>query len=79
MHIVKEQGEGEGESGGGELQPEGPVCAACGAAWEGKYHMHRDGFNEGPMVPICNACAAPPPDGPTVDELWDMILDRLVW
>lgn len=32
-------------------------CVLCRGPSEGKYTIHRDGFGEGPDVPLCVACA----------------------
>ena len=57
------------------------TCAACGDAAsvgtdrEPLYTIHRDGFGEGPEVPLCAECGADElPDCPT---LWAMIAGRL--
>jgi hypothetical protein len=52
------------------------TCAACGAAIEGKvrHAIHRDGFGEGPEVPLCEPCGAHPT--PTCEELWRRIAER---
>ena len=52
-------------------------CSACGKPAEGHYSVHRDGFDEGPEVPICDACAAPMEEGgPTLAEIWAAIRVR---
>ena len=34
-----------------------PLCAYCGASAKGSaYGIHRDGFGEGPEVPLCDTC-----------------------
>lgn len=49
-------------------------CAACGRNAEGEHSIHRDGFDDGPEVPICNACGSG--EAPTCDELWERISER---
>jgi hypothetical protein len=46
-------------------------CAYCGSAADGAYSIHRDGFCEGPEVPLCNACGAT--ESPTLREIWSRI------
>jgi len=48
-------------------------CAACGAGIKGEPggRIHRDGFCEGPEVPLCHDCGAY--ETPTCPELWGMI------
>lgn len=42
-------------------------CAFCEQPAQGNYSIHRDGFGEGPEVPLCNACGGKPePDEPTI-------------
>ena len=51
-------------------------CAACGRgiAEEAKYGTHRDGFAEGPEVPLCEFCG----EGtqPTLEQIWEAIAFR---
>jgi hypothetical protein len=56
------------------------ICAACGDTasvgpdGEPLYTIHRDGFGEGPDVPLCAECGADElPDCPTI---WAMIAER---
>jgi hypothetical protein len=49
-------------------------CAACGEAALGTYSIHRDGFGQGPEVPLCEACGAQ--ELPTCEMLWLMIATR---
>lgn len=53
-----------------------PGCAACGKPlpWGIKFTIHRDGFGEGPEVPLCRACGEH--ETPTCEELWDRIAER---
>ena len=50
------------------------TCAACGNRAQGNYAIHRDGFGEGPEVPLCDGCGSEPT--PTCEELWHMIAAR---
>lgn len=50
------------------------TCAACGCEDEGNYSIHRDGFCEGPEVPLCDECGGDVI--PTCQEIWDMIAER---
>lgn len=47
------------------------VCAACARPAQGEFAIHRDGFGEGPEVPLCNDCGGP--GSPTCEELWERI------
>lgn len=49
-------------------------CAACGKPAEGNYGIHRDGFAEGPEVPLCDECGSQPE--PTEAEIWERIAAR---
>lgn len=53
------------------------VCAACGEIIHGKveWSIHRDGFGEGPEVPLCRVCGSDVT--PTCEELWAAIRDRV--
>lgn len=46
-------------------------CAYCGDRAEGKYNIHRDGFCQGPEVPLCNGCGGA--EKPTEREIWSRI------
>lgn len=46
-------------------------CAYCGGPAEGNYGIHRDGFCEGPEVPLCDAHGSKPE--PTTAEIWARI------
>lgn len=50
------------------------TCAACGNVAEGNYAIHRDGFSDGPEVPLCDACGSE--EEPTCEELWAAIAAR---
>ena len=50
-------------------------CAACGRSSEGHYSIHRDRFEAGPEVPLCNGCGSKPT--PTCEQLWAAIAKRL--
>ena len=51
----------------------GGRCVYCGAPAEGNYSIHRDGFCEGPEVPLCDACGAH--ETPTLAEIWARIAE----
>ena len=48
-------------------------CAYCKKPISGEvqYSIHRDGFDDGPEVPLCEACGAHPT--PTCSEIWKRI------
>jgi len=50
------------------------ICAACGQVAEGNYSIHRDGFEEGPEVSLCDACGGS--ETPTLPEVWAQIKAR---
>lgn len=50
------------------------ICAACGKPAEGHFAIHRDGFGEGPEVPLCDACGRE--NGPSCEALWEAIAAR---
>jgi hypothetical protein len=53
----------------------GLPCAWCGGPSEGEHSIHRDGFCEGPEVPLCNEHGSMPI--PTCEQIWQKIaLDR---
>jgi len=45
-----------------------PLCAHCWKPAEGNYSIHRDGFGEGPEVPLCDACGGE--ETPTCEDIW---------
>ena len=47
------------------------LCVYCGKAAEGNFSIHRDGFDVGPEVPLCDACGQD--ETPTLDEIWARI------
>lgn len=47
------------------------ACSYCEGAAEGNYTIHRDGFGEGPEVPLCDACGSRPE--PTCEAIWERI------
>lgn len=49
----------------------GKPCAYCGQPSEGFNSVHRDGFDEGPEVPLCIACGAY--ESPDLNEIWAKI------
>lgn len=46
-------------------------CVYCGKYCKGEpeYSIHRDGFGEGPEVPLCDGCGEAP--HPTCEMIWD--------
>lgn len=46
-------------------------CAYCGRPAEGNFSVHRDGFDLGPEVDLCDACGDA--KGPTLDVIWGCI------
>jgi hypothetical protein len=49
------------------------TCAYCGT-WTGhdpEYCIHRDGFEEGPEVPLCADCGCE--EGPPCTKIWERI------
>ena len=50
-----------------------PSCAFCKTPIEGEHNfsIHRDGMDQGPEVPLCDACGGE--DGPTCEEIWAVI------
>lgn len=52
-------------------------CAACGTEIVGevKSTIHRDGFCEGPEVPLCESCGGH--ELPTCQDLWAAIRVRM--
>lgn len=52
-------------------------CAACGTEIVGEveHTIHRDGFSEGPEVPLCERCGAH--ELPTCQDLWAAIRVRM--
>lgn len=52
-----------------EQAEEENICAYCGKhPTEGNCAIHRDGFGEGPEVPLCDACGGE--GSPTCEEIW---------
>lgn len=49
----------------------GETCAYCSKPAAGNYSIHRDGFGEGPEVPLCDTCGGKPE--PTCEEIWARI------
>lgn len=49
------------------------TCAYCGAivAGEPEYTIHRDGFGDGPEVPLCQRCGAN--EEPSCSDIWRRI------
>jgi len=46
-------------------------CSYCGKSAEGNYSIHRDGFGQGPEVPLCDACGG---EGtPALAQIWTRI------
>lgn len=48
-------------------------CVFCKKLIDGEpeYSIHRDGFGEGPDVPLCNGCGGSP--SPTCAEIWERL------
>jgi hypothetical protein len=44
------------------------ICAYCGGAAEGNYAIHRDGFDVGPEVELCDLHGESP--RPTCATIW---------
>lgn len=51
----------------------GSRCSYCGGHAEGNYSIHRDGFGEGPEVPLCDACGGG--RTPTLAQIWARIAE----
>ena len=49
-------------------------CAACGLEAEGDASTHRDGFDTGPEVWLCNPCGLYPE--PPLEVVWQRIAAR---
>lgn len=47
------------------------TCAFCGGPAEGNYSIHRDGFDVGPEVELCDEHGGH--EKPTCEEIWDRI------
>lgn len=47
------------------------TCAYCGAPSDGTYAIDRDGFAQGPEVPLCDSCACH--SDPSVETIWSRI------
>jgi hypothetical protein len=53
---------------------EGP-CVYCGRPEpQGNFTIHRDGFGEGPEVPLCDECGKY--ETPTCAEIWKRIKEN---
>ncbi len=50
------------------------ICAACGKPAQGNYSIHRDGFFDGPEVPLCDDCGKD--EKPSCEILWGAIAAR---
>lgn len=48
-----------------------PLCAFCRCPVQGNYCVERDGFCDGPEVPLCDGCG----EGttPDLETIWDRI------
>ncbi len=57
------------------LEPIDLTCAACGDPAEGNDRIHRDGAGRGPLVALCDPCAAAEVDPATI---WARIRERRV-
>lgn len=50
-------------------------CCYCGkSALQSPYEIHRDGFGEGPEVPLCEACVED--ESITCEMIWERIALR---
>lgn len=49
----------------------GCFCAFCDVPAEGNFAVHRDGFDEGPEVDLCDDCGSG--DVPSLSTIWDRI------
>jgi hypothetical protein len=47
------------------------ICVYCEGPAQGNYSIHRDGFDEGPEVPLCDKCGSGPT--PTCGDIWAKI------
>ena len=47
------------------------TCSYCGEPAEGNHTIHRDGFDIGPEVPLCNRCGTM--TYPTLSQIWQRI------
>ena len=47
------------------------TCSFCGKPAEGNYSIHRDGFDAGPQVDLCDGCGGE--ETPTCEEIWERI------
>lgn len=55
----------------GKLPPIKGPCVWCRQESQGNYAIHRDGFGDGPEVPLCDRCGGYPV--PTCEEIWERI------
>jgi hypothetical protein len=46
----------------------GDRCCYCGGPVQDNYSIHRDGFDEGPEIELCDACAED--DAITCEMIW---------
>lgn len=53
------------------MEEEELICVYCEKEAEGEYSIHRDGFCEGPEVPLCNDCGGS--EYPSCPEIWEVI------
>jgi hypothetical protein len=66
----------DGTAGGIALthvEPATIYCAYCGKPSEGNYTVHRDGFDKGPEVELCDGCGGS--RYPTLSMIWDKIAE----
>lgn len=47
------------------------VCVYCAKKAQGNYAIHRDGFGEGPEVPLCDNCGGS--QFPSLATIWGRI------
>lgn len=50
------------------------TCAYCDKPSEGRFSIHRDGFCDGPEVPLCDFCGSGA--APTLEDIWERIRER---
>lgn len=49
----------------------GLICVFCKGHAQGNHCIHRDGFSEGPEVPLCDKCGGL--STPTCEEIWEQL------
>lgn len=46
-------------------------CSFCDKPAAGNYAVHRDGFGEGPEVPLCDVCGSS--SEPSLETIWNRL------